>query len=260
MGVEKIAEAEGAPPRNQGTQTLERGLELLETAVRHPMRLVELASRAGLSRSTAARLVSCLVDHELLVRLPNGEVRAGPKMIELGAIAESRTDLVSIAAPYLQALSARAGVSSFLGRRDGDFSVHLHCAAGSHTVIVTTPVGTRRRLAETSLGRALMLDDHEAVWERMFNDAKMTTPREEWLSGMRKAVEAQVIFNQGPPPDSIRAIAAPVRNASGRIVAAISVATIAQYLDDSRTAELSPIVRETAEAISRGLGWHRSGR
>jgi DNA-binding IclR family transcriptional regulator len=181
-------------------------------------------------------------------------------MIELGAIAESRTDLVSIAAPYLQGLSLRAGVSSFLGRRDGDFSIHLHCAPGSHTVIVTTPVGTRRPLAETSLGRALMLDDHEAVWERMYNDSSMAAPRDEWLAQMRQAVKSQVIFNQGPPPDSIRAIAAPVRNAAGRIVAAISVATIAQYLDDRRLAELTPIVCETAEAISRGLGWHKSLR
>jgi DNA-binding IclR family transcriptional regulator len=55
--------------------------------------------------------------------------------------------------------------------------------------------------------------------------------------------------------DQIRCVAGPIRDASGKIVAAISVSSAAQYMADSRMASLSTDVRTTIEAISRDLGW-----
>jgi DNA-binding IclR family transcriptional regulator len=52
-------------------------------------------------------------------------------------------------------------------------------------------------------------------------------------------------------------VAAPIRDASGRIVAAISLSSAAQYMDDARMATLGTDVRETAERISADLGWSR---
>jgi DNA-binding IclR family transcriptional regulator len=60
--------------------------------------------------------------------------------------------------------------------------------------------------------------------------------------------------------DQIRCVAAPVRDVSGKIVAAISVSSAAQYMDDDRMAALSAEVRETAQKISTDLGWSRDVR
>ena len=56
--------------------------------------------------------------------------------------------------------------------------------------------------------------------------------------------------------DQIRCVAAPVRDATGQIVGAISVSSAAQYMSDDRMAALSDDVRATATAISHDLGWN----
>jgi DNA-binding IclR family transcriptional regulator len=55
--------------------------------------------------------------------------------------------------------------------------------------------------------------------------------------------------------DHIRCVAAPIRDVTGRIAGAISVATAAQYMDDTRVHGLAFEVKATAEAISRELGY-----
>lgn len=246
---------ETALTRGTGTQTLERGLDLMELVAHEPMRLVDLLKRSNLTRSTAHRLVQCLLGRGFLALAHEGYIRPGPKLLQLAALAQSNSDLLMTARPHLESLSARTGLSSFLGRREGDYSVHLHRAPGTQRVIVATPVGTRRRLAETSLGKALLLDDDLASWRRLFAEADPECVAQDWEAEMRRSAAEGVVLHEGPPPDMIRAVAAPVRDVTGRIVGAVSVATVAQYLDAPGMAALAPEVRATAEAVGKELGW-----
>jgi len=256
-GIKLMPKSTGEAPAGgaTGTQTLERGLDLLELVAREPMRTGELIERSGLTRSTAMRLVHCLVERGFLTLAGTSQLRAGPTLLQLGAWAQTSSDLLTVAGPYLEELAARTGLSSFLGCREGDYSVHLYRASGTQRVMVATPVGTRRQLAETSLGKALLLDDSEASWRRLVGEADPTAITPGWEESMRSAAQAGLVLHEGPPPDSIRAIAAPVRDALGRIVAAMSVATIAQYLDAAEMAELAPQVKQAADSVSAGLGW-----
>lgn len=237
-----------------GTQTLVRGLDLLERVVRRPLKVMELADEAGLSRSTTTRLVNGLVDRGFVTVASRGELRAGPKLIQLGFAAEGRNDLLATAIPHLAQLSDATGLCSFLGRRDGDYSVHLFRNPGKQRVIVATPVGTRRWLAETSLGKALMLDDDQASWTRLFEGADPAARQAGWPAEMRRHLNRGVVIHFGPPPDSIRAVATPVRDVTGKIVGAISVATVAQYVDRTDMQRLAEDVRACATRISAGLG------
>lgn len=255
MPHEPVSAEDGSPANATGTQTLERGLDLLEQAVFEPMRMIDLGQRVGLSRSTTARLVARLVERGYLAHDAAGQLRGGSKLMQLGAIARDGTDLVSIAKPHLQALTARAGFSTFVGERHGDYSVHLHCTPGSQRIMVSVPVGTRRHLTETSLGKALILDDGADEWRRLFGRADPEYRKPGWEREMRESNAHGFVVHSRPPPESIRAIAAPVRGASGRIMAAISMVTVAQYLDELEIAKLAPEVRQTADAISRDLGW-----
>ena len=244
-----------APERGNGAQTLERGLDLLERVTRDPVGVADLAEDAGLTISTTRRLVAALMDRGFVSLGGKGKLRAGPKLIRLGSYAEAFTGPVMAARPHLEALTARTGLSSFLGRRDGDESVHLYRLTGKQRVIVATPVGTRRHLAETSLGKALLLDEGKSSLCRLFAAGDPHFVPTDWLEQMQENMDAGVVIHAGPAPDHIRAIAAPVRDASGEIVAAISIATVSQYLDRPQMAALAPLVRETAAAIGCALGW-----
>ncbi|MGR6329071.1 IclR family transcriptional regulator [Sphingomonas sp. XXL09] len=242
--------------RPTGVQTLERGLDLLERVVDRRRRLGELAAESGLTKSTAWRLTNALIERGYLAMSPTGEMRGGPKLLQLRARMDDAGEMLAAATPVLEALAEQTGISAFLGRRDHDHSVHLYRSDGGERVAVTTPVGTRRPLGETSLGKALMLDDGEAAWGKAFAAAPAATQAEA-MAAMHKAAAAGVVLNQGPPPDRVHAIAAPVRDASGTIVAAISIAGAAQYLDTGRMAKLAPVVRTAGETISRQLGYRK---
>lgn len=240
--------------RKTGTQTLERGLELLELAVGESLTLAELTQRSGLPRGVAYRLVTALVGRAFLAQSGNGRFRGGPSLLRLSHRAGEQTDIAAIARPHLDALSERTGLSAFLGRRDGDYSVHLLRSPGSERVAVTTQPGTRRLLPETGLGKALMLDDTPAEWRRLRGLVGAEHRSDALIAMLEAAVASGVVLQRGPPPDSICSVAAPVRDATGRIVAAVNVAAAAPYLSDARMAEFAPWVRQAAEAVGTVLG------
>jgi DNA-binding IclR family transcriptional regulator len=244
-----------SPPSTVGAQTLERGLDMLEHIVGQPTRMPDLIRQSGLSKTTTWRLVQALADRRFVAISAAGEVHAGPKLLQLGARTQEQTDLLMIARRHLDDLAAATGHSAFLGRRDGEYSVHLHRSAGNERVAVTTAPGTRRRLAETSLGKALLLDSSPAELDAALRAAGMDPAPQNWIADMRHYAAQGSVLNEGPPPDCVHAIAAPIRDVTGKIAAAISIAGASTYLRRDRMDELAPIVRDAAAAISRALGW-----
>jgi len=237
-----------------GTQTLDRGLDLLELAVEDPATVIQLAERSGLSRAIAYRLVGSLTARGFLAMTPTGQVRGGRQLLRLRHLVQDQTDLVALARPQLEWLAQETGMSAFMGRREGDESVHMLRVPGRERVAVTTQPGTRRLLPETGLGKALLLDDDAASWSRLFARAAAAHRAGDWLTDMQDAATRGVVLQRGPAPDHIHSVAAPVRDAAGRIAAAINVAAAAPYLDADRMQALVPLLRTAAEQIGQALG------
>ncbi|MAW98791.1 MAG: transcriptional regulator [Sphingomonas sp.] len=243
----------GIVTRKAGTQTLERGLELLELAVDESLTLAELTRRSGLPRGVAYRLVSALAGREFLAQGGNGRFRGGPALLRLSHRAGKQTDIATLARPYLDSLSEKTGLSAFLGRRDGDDSVHLLRAHGNERVSVTTQPGSRRLLPETGMGKALLIDDDDENVRRIAVAGGMADKGKALLADLAAARSNDVVLQRGPPPDSIHSVAAPVRNQHGEIIAAINVAAAAVYMSDARMAELAPQVRQAADELGAAL-------
>ncbi|MBJ6121640.1 IclR family transcriptional regulator [Sphingomonas mollis] len=250
-----IATADPLARETAGAQTLFRGLDILELVAMRPMTAADVIRETGLTRATAARFIAALVARQMLGRGADGTLRLGPRLMYAASRAAEQVNILSICRPYFERFVMTEGLSIFLGRRDGDFSVHLDRHSGREHVGVSTRPGDRRALPDTGMGKALMLDDDPATWTRLFVEGgdRHTTPG--WEARMHEHVRTGVVIQQGPPPDRIRSVAAPIRDAAGRIVAAISVATAAQNLDDAAMAALAPRVLDIAAAISGELGW-----
>jgi DNA-binding IclR family transcriptional regulator len=243
----------------QGSQTLQRGLDLLDQVIDGPIKLADLSARMGLTRSTTHRLANALVERGFLIFLPREGYQLGPKLLQLGFLAQSQADVVQIARPHLEALAMLSEDTVHLGRLDGDQALYLDKIAGRRRVDISSRIGDRHPLTSTGLGKALMLDDPEAKWTRLLeaereagtHNADIAT----WLERMHGYVRDGRSFDLEENEDQIRCVAAPVRDASGAIVAAISLSSAAQYMDDERMAALSGEVRDTAQKISADLGW-----
>lgn len=256
--------ADGAPAsaggaKIQGSQTLVRGLDMLDKVIEGPVKLAELSQRMGLTRSTTHRLANALIDRGFLSYLPRDGYQLGPKLIQLGFLAQSQADIVQIARPRMELLAAETEDTVHLGRMDGDLALYLDKIPGRRRVEISSRIGDRQPLTSTGLGKALLIDAAEGEWQRLYaadaGRGQQHTEQGLWFDRMRAYAQAGHAFDLEENEDLIRCVAAPVRDVSGRIVAAISVSSAAQYMDDDRMATLSAQVRGTAQAISTDLGW-----
>jgi DNA-binding IclR family transcriptional regulator len=242
-----------------GSQTLLRGLDVVEAVVDGPMPLAELSARLGLARTTTHRLASALVDREYLVFRMREGYSLGPKLLELGYRAKQQLPLARVAAPFLEQLARTTEDTVHLGVVDGTWALYLDKIEGRRRVVIGSRIGDRHPIAITGLGKALVLDDSEDRWREIFQ-ANVPEPQARqqlavWLERMRGYARSGYAFDLEENEDQIRCVAAPIRDASNAIVAAISVASAAQYMDDARMHALIPLVRETTFQISRQLGW-----
>lgn len=242
-----------------GSQTLMRGLDIVEAIAREPLALSELADRIGLAKSTTHRLAGALVERGYLAFTPRAGYRLGPKLLELGHLAQGQADLIQVARAHIEALAAASEDTVHLGVLDGDQALYLDKIAGRRRITISSRVGDRQPLSTTGLGKALMLDHSAAYWSaRIAADRAaggVAVEPQRWHERMAGYVAAGRAFDLEENEDQIRCVAAPVRDAGGGIVGAISVSSAAQYMSDDRMAALSADVRATAAAISRDLGW-----
>ena len=247
------------PRAPSGSQTLLRGLDVIEAVVDGPVTLPELATKLGLTRSTAHRLAMALIERRYITFTPRLGYLSGPKLLELGFAAQRQTDVVQVARPHLESLAASTEDTVHIGVRDGDRALYLDKIPGRRRVEISSRVGDRQPLTATGLGKALLLDEAPGGWEALVAADRGSGARPidfpTWQTRMNGYVAGGHAYDLEENEDLIRCVAAPVRDASSRIVGAISVSSAAQYMDDERMARLTDEVRDAAHAISRDLGW-----
>ncbi|TCS14927.1 IclR family transcriptional regulator [Caulobacter sp. BK020] len=243
----------------RASQTLQRGLDILDlVACGGPIGLREIGESMKLTRSTAHRLTAALVDRDLVRNTPYG-YQLGPKLLVLAETARLQRPLTALARPHLEALARDHLDAVNLAIRDRDRVRYMDQIRGARRMTVRSVVGELRPMATTALGRALLLDDAENGWRRAY-EADLDAPCDEnaqiaWIERMREFRDLGAAFDIEENEDRVRCVAAPVRDSGGRIVAAISISSLPQYLDDNRMAQLVRPVTETANAIARELGW-----
>ncbi|WP_244433965.1 IclR family transcriptional regulator [Azospirillum sp. B506] len=251
-------------PQATGTQTLLRGLALLDCVAAGIGDVKGIAARLGTPRSTTNRMLASLVAQGYLHHIPYKGYLLGPKLIQLGMKALEQRPLVAIARPHIEALAQGTGDTVHLGVEDNGEVFYLDKISGTRGLEMRSRTGQRMPLASTGLGKALMLGMPSARWAVLH---ALTCPPGLPADRPRPAewplFEEQMtrFLAQGWAMDleenelGIRCVSAPVRDGREQVVAAISVASAVPYMPEDRMTTLGPVVRATAEAISRDLGW-----
>jgi DNA-binding IclR family transcriptional regulator len=146
---------------NTGVQSASRVLALLKLVGAHEpegVRLKDLIAESGQDRSTAHRLLACLVDSGFVERTPAGKrYRLGLEAMQLGLAGDSLNLLVDRFRPLMRALAQDSGDTVFLIVRAADHALCLHREEGPYPIkafIVT--VGSRRLLGLSSVGLGIV--------------------------------------------------------------------------------------------------------
>ncbi len=152
------------------SQTAQRSFRLVECVARaeNPCGLVELAARAELDKSTAARLLADLEERGMLRR--DGASRrytVGPALVSLGAIVTRRADLPALARRHLEALRDESGETVSLHIRAGEERVCVAGAESRHVVRRVLTIGEPVALWEGPTGKVILAflagDDRASV-------------------------------------------------------------------------------------------------
>ena len=249
-------------------QSVNRALTALElVADAGELGVSELGRQLGVHKATASRLAAVLAERGLLERDPLTErYRIGFGLVRLAGAAMSGLDLVRLARPILETLAERAREASNLGVRSGDDVVYVDQISGSRSIVTVSWVGRRTPLHCTSNGKVLLAFAEEADRERIlaepfptYTEHTVTDPdalRHE-LDAVRKRGYAQALEEL---EEGLNAVAAPVRQADGRVIAALGVSGPAFRMHAVDVPRLGLLTAEAAQAVSRQLGYLDRGR
>lgn len=251
-----------------GTQTLLRGLALLECVAQGISDVKGIATHLGTPRSTTHRMLNSLVNEGYLHHVPYGGYTLGFRLIYLGAKASEQRPLGALARPYLEALAVQTGDTVHLGTREENRVFYLDKISGTKGLEMRSRVGHRMPLASTGVGKALMLGLAPDAWQALYNEAvaeKVNAGERVLLSPWPQYQEDMLRYRaQGWVMDleenelGIRCVAAPIRDVSGAVVAAVSVASAVPYIPKERLLDLGPTVYAVAQDISEKLGLERN--
>lgn len=256
-----ISEPETAPKHSHTSQTLVRGMEVLDAVGTGFKTLSELAQAIGLPRSTTHRLATALVDFRFLNLTPRLGYSLGPRLLAFGHLASRQMDLTRVAHDFLVTLAGETGDTVHLSVLDTGNVLYLDKIPGSRRIQVGSRIGERQPLCSTGLGKALLLDEKPTALLQVFNreaasGANYPLSALEWLDAMQAYKLQGFTLDLSENEDDIRCVAAPIRNAGDTIIGAISITGAAQYMDDGRIEDLAARVKQTAEAVSTEFGWN----
>jgi DNA-binding IclR family transcriptional regulator len=190
-------------------------MAVLEAVAKEPCGLAELCTRTGLPRATAHRLAVGLEVHRLLRRGSDGRWRPGAALAELAGGAVD--PLLDAATSVLPRLRDRTGESVQLYRRDGAQRICISTAEPPSGLRDTVPVGARLPMAAGSGAKVLAAWADPATQRTLLADAVYG---ERALLEVRRRGWAQSVGEREP---GVASVSAPVRDASGAVVAAVSV-------------------------------------
>ena len=243
---------------------LERGLRILQLfdRSRTVLSAADMARALKIPRSTAFRLVQTLEYLGYLERA-NDAYRIGPSVLRLGFEYIASLELTDLARPLIERLRDDTGYSTQIVIRDGRDIVVVLKAAAPLTFTSSVNIGTRLPAHATILGRVLLSETDDRTLAALYPGSalpKASPKSPKNLSELRKLLRedrargyalSESFFEQG-----VSAVAAPVRNGSGAIVAAISITVQQPTLEPRELRDrLVTQVLQAAAALSHRLNF-----
>lgn len=247
-------------------KSLERALQILGafSAERPNFTLAELSEAVQLPKATVLRLCSTLVHYDFL--LLNRETRQyslGIKLFELGSVVFASFSLRRIATPFLINLQAKLGKTVFLGiLREGQLIYIDKKENPFNLVKIGAQTGARRPPHFGMLGNLLMayLSDEEV--SGLLKEHPLTPFTRKTVANVRlfkqrlARIRSQGYYvDEGEAIEGVKGVAAPIRDFSKEVVAAVGADFISAAEDEKNVDRIIRETRKTAELISRAAGY-----
>jgi DNA-binding IclR family transcriptional regulator len=246
-------------PSTRRIGAAERAISVLDTlAEEGEMGTNEIARRTGMTPSTVSRQLGTLAASGLVERVPaSGRYRLGLRIVHLANALLARLDVRTVARPHLDELVRSTGETATLSVPGDDDAITIDFIPGSHQIQPVSRLGRPSVAHATSAGKVMLAFSGRALPDgplHAYTPLTITDRKElaAEIEGVRERGWAQAIEEREP---GLSAIAAPIRGSRGELEAIVALQGPSSRFDADAVAGALPVLRETATAISRELGW-----
>lgn len=254
------------------SQSLERGLAILGcfTPDRPVLGIANIADELGMSRSTTHRYVITLVALGYLEQGASRKYRLGLKVTDLGMSALNATGLREHARDDLEELRVRSSYTVNLGVLDGRDVLYVERARswrrGQDKIDLGLHPGSRLPAYCTSMGKVLLANLPDERQRELIGEMTLTnhgpntiTSKKALREELDEVLDAGFAVNDEELAPELYSIAAPVRNETREVVAAVNMAAHASMISLGELVDaLGPHLVSTADRISARLGYRRA--
>jgi IclR family transcriptional regulator, KDG regulon repressor len=246
-------------------QSVERALKILDLfdERERELTITEISKRMNLHKSTVHSLLKTLqLHHYISQNEENGKYLLGLKLIERGNMVVSNLDLRNVARKHLEWLSATTNLTIHLVILDGQEGVYLDKVEGSGVTVVYSRIGRRVPIHTSAVGKSLVATKTDSELDLLL-DGYMYTRRTEKSIGSKEEFLAEIeiariagysIDNEENEP-GIVCLAVPIKDYSGKVIAAVSVSMPAAKVNDETHNYYIRILKECSSKISHELGY-----
>ncbi|BCB89420.1 IclR family transcriptional regulator [Phytohabitans suffuscus] len=243
------APADGLEIASGDIQVVARVVQLLRLlAANETIDLVSAAEELGVGKSTAHRYLASMENHSLLQRRDRNRYEFGVLLAELGTMALSRLGVTDLAGPVMEEISVRVRHTVVLSVWNGHEPVvaRVH-EDSSRTAHVSIAVGSRLR-PNTAQAVIFWAFRGESFYRFRAGAIPGNATEEELAEVRRSGIAVRSSLNEG-----VSAVATPVRDPAGRVVATLAVVGISQFVPQEPDSAVARALLAGAETISRRL-------
>jgi len=247
----------------QTVRAVDKALAVLAALAQaeHDVDLANLAAQTKLPKSTLVRLLHTMRLHNAVYQDPRTRrYRLGWGLIHLGKAAERQFDLERIVRPYLEQLSKATGETASFAVLEGARAVYLAQILTDSIIRGVPPIGSELELHCTAVGKVLLTSFTEEQFDQLISDHGLPRLTENTIvNSAQLRREIATVAERGYSLDDEeaepggRCIAAPIFDASDRVIAAISITGPTSRIRIERVEEYAEIVKRIAAKVTDAL-------
>lgn len=246
------------------SQSVERAIELVRRTSERPLSLTEAAGALGVHKSTALRILQTLEANRFVRKTESGFYVLGNGLIELAQLALGTMDLRRLAGHYLRELQQETGHTVHLAQLSGDEVVYIDKVDSPSLdgVQINSRIGQPVSLYASGVGKMILAHRSDDERARLLRRVALVqhTPT---TFATPSALEAELerirergwATDDGELHDLVNCVAVPILDASGDVVAALSLTAMKTIAPISVLQDYLPVLLETASTISQDVGY-----
>lgn len=225
----------------------------------------DLTSALGYHKSSVQRILTTLTDEGFLAKVAprRSEYRLGPDILFLGNVAEMSLDLRAVARPVMLDLVEQAQETCYLCVADQDQCLYVDKVECSQPIRIINQVGQRNPMHCTGVGKALMSGMSEDAIDRLIathglraHTRNSITDRDRLMLELDGIRRHGIAFDNEELNPGVKCVAAPIRDSTGSVIAAISLSGPTQRFTPSAMRRFEKDIKAASIEISRAIGFN----